>query len=224
MRELGLEREDRTHVRGEDIAGMWRAGDARASDSFATRSTMSGTSTACLRSPCRSSSTRSQIVPMSLQTSTTAGMGTKIDHLMIRAYLDAGHSVPRPEPSGRSPAPYGTGADRGLWPDREGRCREPVSVDHAPERCHLEPRCAAGLPAPAQRPDHTPDRGQAKRRHHHWRRTCAVGRFAGHLQDPDQFVLRLSRVRTGPVQRFRRRRVHHHRRATADPDRGGRTP
>ena len=27
MRELGLEREDRTHVRGEDIAGMWRAGE-----------------------------------------------------------------------------------------------------------------------------------------------------------------------------------------------------
>ena len=36
---------------------------------------------------------QTQIVPMALQTATTSGMGTKIDHLMTRAYLAEGHSL-----------------------------------------------------------------------------------------------------------------------------------
>ncbi len=99
MRELGLEREDRTHVRGEDIAGMWRAGER-------SRERLARYALDDVRDVDRLSAItlpvefyQSQIVPMSLQTATTAGMGTKIDHLMLRAYLDAGHSIPEPEPS-----------------------------------------------------------------------------------------------------------------------------
>jgi uncharacterized protein YprB with RNaseH-like and TPR domain len=98
MRELELERADRTHVAGQDIAALWRAG-------VRSRERLAQYALDDVRDVDRLSSItlpvefyQAQIVPMALQTATTAGMGTKIDHLMIRAYLAAGHSIPEPEP------------------------------------------------------------------------------------------------------------------------------
>ena len=99
MRELELEREDRVHVQGEDIAALWRAGERSrerlalyALDDVRDVDRLSG-----ITLPREFYQT--QIVPMGLQTATTAGMGTKIDYLMSRAYLSANHSLPLPEPS-----------------------------------------------------------------------------------------------------------------------------
>ncbi len=99
MAELGLEREDRVHVEGDQIASMWRSGErsrdrlARyALDDVRDVERLSGIT-------LPNDFYQSQIVPMALQTATTAGMGTKIDHLMIRAYLQENHSLPFPHPA-----------------------------------------------------------------------------------------------------------------------------
>ncbi len=98
MRELDLARADRTHVQGEDIAAMWRSGERSRERlaRYALDDVRDVDQLASITLPVEFYQT--QIVPMALQTATTSGMGTKIDHLMIRAYLQAGHSLPMPEP------------------------------------------------------------------------------------------------------------------------------
>lgn len=99
MRELGLERDDRVHVEGQQIANMWRAGE-RSRDQlarYALDDVRDVERLADITLP--SEFYQTQIVPMALQTATTAGMGTKIDHLMLRAYLQSDQSVPMPEPA-----------------------------------------------------------------------------------------------------------------------------
>ena len=99
MRELGLEREDRVHVEGDAIATMWRSGE-RSRDRLARYALDDVRDVDRLsRITLPREFYQAQIIPMALQTSTTAGMGTKIDHLMLRAYLQAGHSLPVPEPA-----------------------------------------------------------------------------------------------------------------------------
>src|SRR5690606_13735505 len=90
MRELELERDDRTHVEGQEIATLWREGER-------SRERLAEYALDDVRDVDRLSRItlprefyQSQIVPMALQTSTTSGMGTKIDLLMTRAYLAAG--------------------------------------------------------------------------------------------------------------------------------------
>ncbi len=99
MRELALERDDRVHVEGERIAELWRAGER-------SRERLARYALDDVRDVDRLSRItlptefyQTQIVPMALQTATAAGMGTKIDHLMIRAYLTVNHSLPTPAPS-----------------------------------------------------------------------------------------------------------------------------
>ena len=97
MRELGLEREDRTHVAGDDIAEMWRSGE-RSRDRLARYALDDVRDVDRLsRITLPREFYQTQIVPMALQTATTAGTGTKIDHLMTRAYLQANHSLAIPE-------------------------------------------------------------------------------------------------------------------------------
>jgi uncharacterized protein YprB with RNaseH-like and TPR domain len=99
IRELGLEREDRVHVEGEEIANLWRSGE-RSRDRlvrYALDDVRDVDRLSRITLPREFYQT--QIVPMALQTATTAGTGTKIDHLMVRAYLSADHSLPVPYPS-----------------------------------------------------------------------------------------------------------------------------
>lgn len=99
MRELDLERDDRVHVEGQQIANMWRSGE-RSRDRLAQYALDDVRDVARLSGiTLPTEFYQTQIVPMALQTATTAGMGTKIDHLMIRAYLQAEHSLPLPHPS-----------------------------------------------------------------------------------------------------------------------------
>ncbi|MBA3275519.1 MAG: ribonuclease H-like domain-containing protein [Chloroflexia bacterium] len=99
MRELDLERDDRVHVEGDQIANLWRSGErsrdrlARyALDDVRDVERLSGIT-------LPSEFYQTQIIPLALQTATVSGMGTKIDHLMTRAYLGANHSLPFPQPS-----------------------------------------------------------------------------------------------------------------------------
>lgn len=99
MRELDLERTDRVHVEGQQIANMWRAGERSREHlaQYALDDVRDVERLSAITLPREFYQT--QIVPMALQTATTAGMGTKIDHLMIRAYLQTGQSLPLPHPS-----------------------------------------------------------------------------------------------------------------------------
>jgi uncharacterized protein YprB with RNaseH-like and TPR domain len=97
MRELGLEREDRVHVQGAAIADMWRSGlrdRARLAD-YAMDDVRDVDVLARIAVPTEFYQT--QILPMSFQRTTVTGTGRKIDDLMVRAYLAAGHSLPRAE-------------------------------------------------------------------------------------------------------------------------------
>lgn len=99
MRELALERDDRVHVEGEQIANMWRSGE-RSRDQLARYALDDVRDVERLSGiTLPSEFYQTQIVPMALQTATVSGMGTKIDHLMTRAYLGANHSLPLPQPS-----------------------------------------------------------------------------------------------------------------------------
>jgi len=98
MRELALEREDRVHVEGEQIANMWRSGE-RSRDQLARYALDDVRDVDRLaRITLPTEFYQTQIIPMALQTATVSGMGTKIDQLMTRAYLATNHSLPLPQP------------------------------------------------------------------------------------------------------------------------------
>ncbi|MBA2469211.1 MAG: DNA polymerase [Chloroflexia bacterium] len=99
MRELDLERDDRVHVEGDQIANLWRSGE-RSRDQLARYALDDVRDVERLSGiTLPSEFYQTQIIPMALQTATVSGMGTKIDHLMTRAYLGANHSLPVPHPS-----------------------------------------------------------------------------------------------------------------------------
>lgn len=104
--QLGLERENRVIVEGSQISDMWHSGQ-RSRDTLA-RYAMDDVRDVDLlaRITLPTEFYQSQVVPMPLQASTIAGSGTKIDHLMIRAYLNAGHSIPVPDSPRAFPGGY----------------------------------------------------------------------------------------------------------------------
>lgn len=102
---LGLERHDREFVAGQEIADLWRQGDrdrARLSR-YAMDDVRDVDVLARITLPTEFYQT--QILPMTFQRTTVTGTGRKIDDLMVRSYLAAGHSLPiaseaRPYPGG----------------------------------------------------------------------------------------------------------------------------
>ena len=95
IRDLGLEREDRVHVQGAAIADMWRSGErdrAKLAD-YALDDVRDVDVLARIAVPTEFY--QSQILPMTFQRTTITGTGRKIDDLMVRAYLSAGHSLPK---------------------------------------------------------------------------------------------------------------------------------
>lgn len=106
IRQMGLERQDRTFVPGADIGTMWRSGTrdrevlaAYALDDVRDVDTLS-------RVILPTEFYQTQMLPLSYQRSTTVGTGRKIDDLMLRSYLAAGHSIPRPSPGRPYPGGY----------------------------------------------------------------------------------------------------------------------
>ena len=106
IREMGLEREDRTFVDRTTIAEMWRAGDVE-------RETLAAYALDDVRDVDILSRVimptefyQTQMLPLTYQRCATTGTGRKIDDLMLRCYLAAGHSIPRPEPGRPYPGGY----------------------------------------------------------------------------------------------------------------------
>ncbi|MBX3070666.1 MAG: hypothetical protein KF883_09240 [Thermomicrobiales bacterium] len=105
IRTLGLEREEREFVAGEEIATLWRNGerDRERLGRYALDDVRDVDLLARITVPTEFYQT--QILPMPFQRTTVTGTGRKIDDLMVRAYLAAGHALP--EPGGPRPYPGG---------------------------------------------------------------------------------------------------------------------
>ena len=105
IRALGLERDEREFVAGEEIATLWRNGerDRERLGRYALDDVRDVDLLARVTVPTEFYQT--QILPMTFQRTTVTGTGRKIDDLMVRAYLAAGHALPelgssRPYPGG----------------------------------------------------------------------------------------------------------------------------
>jgi DNA polymerase elongation subunit (family B) len=104
--QMGLEREDRVFVDRTEIADMWRAGER-------DRETLAAYALDDVRDVDMLSRVilpteyyQTQMLPTTYQRSSITGTGRKIDELMLRSYLAAGHSIPRPQPSRPYPGGY----------------------------------------------------------------------------------------------------------------------
>ncbi len=91
---FGLAAEDRTYIEGAEIADTYRSDPQRvlryvADDVLETRAVSNVLS--------RSSFVQCQMLPLSYQNICVRGNATKIDALLVRAYLAAGQSVPLPD-------------------------------------------------------------------------------------------------------------------------------
>lgn len=99
---LGLERSERTHIRGVDIGSAWM--NAREDlIKYATDDVRDVRLLSELALPTEFYQTR--MLPSGLQSVATGGPGEKVNDLLVRAYVAAGHSVPLP--SGASDYPGG---------------------------------------------------------------------------------------------------------------------
>lgn len=115
IRALGLERSDREFVEGENIASLWRAGE-RSRDQLARYALDDVRDVDLLsRVTLPTEFYQTQILPMAFQTATSAGTGTKIDHLMVRTYLSEQHSLPVPSVSRDFPGGYIELIETGLF-------------------------------------------------------------------------------------------------------------
>jgi DNA polymerase elongation subunit (family B) len=105
IRALGLEREEREFVAGEEIATLWRNGerDRERLGRYALDDVRDVDLLARITVPTEFYQT--QILPMTFQRTTVTGTGRKIDDLMVRAYLAAKHALP--EAGGSRPYPGG---------------------------------------------------------------------------------------------------------------------
>ncbi len=94
IRALGLEREEREFVAGEEIATLWRNGerDRERLARYALDDVRDVDLLARITVPTEFYQT--QILPMTFQRTTVTGTGRKIDDLMVRAYLAAKHALP----------------------------------------------------------------------------------------------------------------------------------
>src|SRR5437773_1460520 len=90
------------------------------------------------------------------------------------------------------------------------RRRVPLSVDHAPVRLLSWERSAANLQTFIDRSAHVSAGGKGEyARRKESGATASSSSAAKHVQDSDQQLLRLSRVRPGTFRRFRRSRARH---------------
>lgn len=106
IKELGIEREDREFVDGQEIANLWRAGerDRERLAHYALDDVRDVDLLSRITTPTEFYQT--QTLPMTYQRATVSGTGKKIDDLMIRAYLSANHSLPQPQQARDFPGGY----------------------------------------------------------------------------------------------------------------------
>lgn len=112
---LDIERADREFVEGEQISALWSRGE-RSKERLARYALDDVRDVDLLsRITLPTEFYQTQILPMAFQTASTAGTGTKIDHLMIRAYLTERHSLPKPEDPRPFPGGYVELVETGIF-------------------------------------------------------------------------------------------------------------
>lgn len=112
---LGIERDDREFVQGDQIAALWNRGE-RSKERLARYALDDVRDVDLLsRITLPTEFYQTQILPMAFQTASAAGTGTKIDHLMLRTYLAEGHSLPKPEPARGYPGGYVELVETGIF-------------------------------------------------------------------------------------------------------------
>ena len=166
---------------------------------------------------------QAQIFPYSYQNVVLRGNATRIDALMMRAYLAARHSIPAPAGAERSDGRLHRDSPLRRRAQRAALRRDlAVPVADAALRARAGGRPARRVPENAGRPAQLPRPGQgggARTRRH---RAAQPRSAAADVQNPHQFVLRLSRFLARPLQRFRPGQRRDAPRARADPGRGRR--
>lgn len=106
IRQMGLEREDRVFVDRSTIADMWRNGE-RDRDTLAAYALDDVRDVDMLsRVIMPTEFYQTQILPITYQRSAITGTGRKIDDLMLRTYVAAGHSLPRRQKARPYPGGY----------------------------------------------------------------------------------------------------------------------
>jgi DNA polymerase elongation subunit (family B) len=106
IRQMGLEREDRVFVDRTRITEMWDRGE-RSRDQLADYALDDVRDVDVLsRVIMPNEFYQTQMLPLSFQRSALTGTGRKIDELMLRSYLAAGHSLPQAERARPYPGGY----------------------------------------------------------------------------------------------------------------------
>lgn len=112
IRALGLVREDRTFVRGEEIASRF-ANDREKVIAYALDDVRDVATLSALTAPTEFYQT--QMLPRSFQRTATGGTGGKINDLLLRAYLAARQSVPLPGQSQPYPGGWSEVREVGIY-------------------------------------------------------------------------------------------------------------
>lgn len=121
IRQMALERDDRVFVDRASIAEMWRNG-ARDRETLAAYALDDVRDVDMLsRVIMPTEFYQTQMLPTTYQRSTLTGTGRKIDDLMLRSYLAAGHGLPRAQPSRPYPGGYVELVQAGVF-DRVVKC------------------------------------------------------------------------------------------------------
>lgn len=109
---LGLVREDRTFVRGADIAASWESERERVI-AYALDDVRDVATLSALTAPTEFYQT--QMLPRSFQRTASGGTGGKINALFLRTYLAARQAVPRPAPSQPYPGGWSEVREVGIF-------------------------------------------------------------------------------------------------------------
>ncbi|MEZ4521662.1 MAG: DNA polymerase domain-containing protein, partial [Thermomicrobiales bacterium] len=100
---LGLERHDRTHVQGDEIAETWRSKPDQLLK-YAVDDVLDTNQLSQLALPTEFYQT--QVLPSGLQAVATGGPGEKVNDLLVRAYIRTGVSIPTPRPPSGYPGGF----------------------------------------------------------------------------------------------------------------------
>ncbi len=109
---LGLVREDRTFVRGADIAASWATERERVI-AYALDDVRDVATLSALAAPTEFY--QAQMLPRSFQRTASGGTGGKINALFLRAYLAARQSVPQPAPPQAYPGGWSEVREVGIF-------------------------------------------------------------------------------------------------------------
>ncbi|HKW45642.1 MAG TPA: 3'-5' exonuclease [Candidatus Eremiobacteraceae bacterium] len=116
VRHLGIGDAGRAMVDASQMRALWASADARANlKAYCLDDARDADRLSNLVTP--NEFYQAQFVPESLQGLACVGMGSRIERLMVRAYLHAGVAIPRPRPIGPTAGGYTVAFETGVFRD-----------------------------------------------------------------------------------------------------------